>query len=48
MYESQIVEIEDVSFEHYINHFDELEESYLTYDEEFLDVLELLSNEEPA
>ena len=33
MYESQIVETEDMSFGHYINHFDELESNYLTYDE---------------
>jgi len=31
MYESQIVETEDMSFTHYINHFDEYEDNYLTY-----------------
>ncbi len=40
MYESQIVEVEDMNFCHYINHFDEFDvESGLTYEEIFeLDV----------
>ncbi len=33
MYECQIVEIEDVNFCHFINHYDELENDYLTYEE---------------
>ena len=33
MYECQIVEIEDVKFCHFINHYDELESDYLTYEE---------------
>ncbi|MCW8838233.1 MAG: hypothetical protein OQK11_05990 [Thiovulaceae bacterium] len=35
MYESQIVEVEDFNFCHYINHFDEYEQNYPTYDEMF-------------
>ena len=35
MYESQIVEVEDFNFCHYINHFDEFENNYPTYDEIF-------------
>ncbi|WP_455757512.1 hypothetical protein [Sulfurimonas sp.] len=35
MYESQIVEVEDMNFCHYINHFDEQENSHLTYEEIF-------------
>jgi len=36
MYESQIVEVEDMNFCHYINHFDEFDQdSNLTYEEMF-------------
>jgi hypothetical protein len=35
MYESQIVEVEDFNFCHYINHFDEFDSSYPTYNEMF-------------
>lgn len=36
MYESQIVEVEDFNFCHYINHFEDFEkDSDLTYDEMF-------------
>jgi hypothetical protein len=35
MYESQIVEVEDMNFCHYINHFDEFDMSSMTYDEMF-------------
>lgn len=35
MYESQIVEVEDFNFCHYINHFDEFDNNYPTYDEIF-------------
>lgn len=36
MYESQIVEVEDMNFGHYINHFDEFDkDSNLTYEEMF-------------
>jgi hypothetical protein len=45
MYESQIVEVEDFNFCHYINHFGEVEENYPTYDEIF-ETDELLLQEE--
>lgn len=36
MYESQIVEVEDFNFCHYINHFEDFDsDSDLTYDEMF-------------
>jgi len=35
MYECQIVEIEDINFCHFINHYDEFEKDYLTYEETF-------------
>ncbi len=41
MYECQIVEVEDMNFCHYINHFDEVEEEYFTEEEklEFEEVI---------
>ncbi len=33
MYECQIVEVEDINFCHYINHYEETEQDYLTYEE---------------
>ena len=33
MYECQIVEVEDINFCHFINHYDEVEKDYLVYDE---------------
>lgn len=46
MYESQIIEVEDMSFGHYINHFDELEENYLTYDEVYENNTSLIDYDE--
>lgn len=41
MYESQIVEVEDMNFCHYINHFDEFENDYFA-DEEKLEFDEVV------
>ena len=35
MYESQIVEAEDFGFNHYIHHFDEIDEEYIGFNEEY-------------
>lgn len=35
MYENEIIEIEDFTFNHYLQHFDECDEEHLEYNEEY-------------
>ena len=46
MYESQIVEIEEMNFDHYIHHFDEYDEHYPTYDKIFENNIEYYEEDE--
>jgi len=35
MYENEIIELEDFSFNHYIHHFEECDLEYLDYNDEY-------------
>ena len=41
MYESNYIEFEDESFNHYIHHYDDVDEDHLAYNDEY-DCLEMM------